>query len=66
MENYMDVKELAEYLEKIALTGGAGDVYAQAAKMLRKQADDLEYMQDQFDRALEFLAKCNNWSKKSL
>jgi len=59
----MDVKELAEYLEKIALTGGAGDVYDQAAKMLRKQADDLEYMQEQFDRALEFLAKCNNWSK---
>ena len=59
----MNAKELAEYLEKIALTGGAGDVYAQAAKMLRKQADDLEYVQDQFDRAIEFLAKCNGWSK---
>jgi hypothetical protein len=32
--------------------------------MLRKQTDDLEHMQQQFDKAIDFLAKCNGWNKK--
>jgi hypothetical protein len=54
--------EIADYLEKLS-TETVDDVYAMAAKTLRKQADELEHMKDQFDRAIDFLAKCNGWSK---
>jgi len=62
----MTSKDLADYLESqvtptIAI---AGDITMDSIiKVLRKQQEDLEYMQDQFDRAIEFLAKCNGWSK---
>jgi len=58
----MTPQELAEQLDQI-IDYCPGDIVKQAATMLRKQADDLEYMQEQFDRAIEFLAKCNGWSK---
>ena len=62
----MTSKGLADYLESqvtptIAI---AGDITMDSIiKVLRKQQEDLEYMQDQFDRAIDFLAKCNGWSK---
>ena len=62
----MTSKDLADYLESqvtptIAI---AGDITMDSIiKVLRKQQEDLEYMQDQFDRAIDFLAKCNGWSK---
>jgi predicted Zn-dependent peptidase len=64
----MNAKDLADYLEThvtptIAI---AGDITCDAVvKVLRKQHEDLEYMQNQFDRAIEFLAKCNGWSKRN-
>ena len=62
----MTSKDLADYLESqvtptIAI---AGDITMDSIiKVHRKQQEDLEYMQDQFDRAIDFLAKCNGWSK---
>jgi len=62
----MNSKDLADYLESqvtptIAI---AGDITMDSIiKVLRKQQEDLEYMQDQFERAIDFLAKCNGWSK---
>jgi len=62
----MNAKELADYLEAnvTPAVAIAGDITMDSiVKVLRKQQKDLEYMQDQFDRAIEFLAKCNGWSK---
>jgi len=69
MENYseglkMNAYKLAEELQRAIADNMTDLVCVQdAATLLRKQADDLEYMQEQFDRAIEFLAKCNGWSK---
>ena len=62
----MNSKELADYFESYVTptVAIAGDITMDSIiKVLRKQQEDLEYMQDQFDRAIEFLAKCNGWSK---
>jgi len=62
----MNSKDLADYLEShvTPTVAIAGDITMDAiVKVLRKQQKDLEYMQEQFDRAIEFLAKCNGWSK---
>jgi len=62
----MNPKDLADYLEKNMTPTVAifGDITCDnIVKALRKQQDDLQYIQDQFDRAIEFLAKCNGWSK---
>ena len=64
----MNSKDLADYLEAhvTPTVAIAGDITMDAiVKVLRKQQEDLEYMQEQFDRAIEFLAKCNGWSKKA-
>jgi hypothetical protein len=60
----MNAKDLANELDR-AISENMTDLVCvqDAATLLRKQADDIEYMQDQFDRAIEFLAKCNGWSK---
>jgi len=62
----MNAKELADFLESnmTPTLAIAGDITCDAiVKVLRKQHEDLEYMQGQFERAIDFLAKCNGWSK---
>jgi len=60
----MNAYKLAEELQRAIADNMTDLVCVQdAATLLRKQADDLEYMQEQFDRAIEFLVKCNGWSK---
>jgi len=56
----MTAEELAQALDNSIIGGGVGNIAAQAAQMLRKQAAEIENLQDQFDRAIEFLAKANN------
>jgi len=60
----MNARDLANELDR-AISENMTDLVCvqDAAAMLRKQANELEYMQEQFDRAIEFLAKCNGWSK---
>ena len=60
----MNARDLATELDR-AISDNMTDLVCvqDAAAMLRKQANELEYMQEQFDRAIEFLAKCNGWSK---
>ena len=53
--NYEDALKLAEEMSTLG--------YKKAGDVLRKQAEEIQYLQDQFDRAIEFLAKCNGWSK---
>ena len=36
---------------------------SQASDMLLKLVDELEHMEQQFDLAINFLAKCNNMTK---
>jgi len=60
----MNARDLATELDRAIADNMTDLVCVQdAAAMLRKQANELEYMQEQFDRAIEFLAKCNGWSK---
>ena len=60
----MNAYKLAEELQRAIADNMTDLVCVQdAATLLRKQADDIEYMQEQFDRAIEFLAKCNGWIK---
>jgi len=60
----MNARDLANELDRAIADNMTDLVCVQdAAAMLRKQANELEYMQEQFDRAIEFLAKCNGWSK---
>jgi len=60
----MNARDLANELDRAVSDNMTDLVCVQdAATLLRKQADDIEYMQEQFDRAIDFLAKCNGWSK---
>jgi len=60
----MNARDLATELDRAIADNMTDLVCVQdAAAILRKQANELEYMQEQFDRAIEFLAKCNGWSK---
>jgi len=60
----MNARDLANELDRAIADNMTDLVCVQdAAAILRKQADELKYMQEQFDRAIEFLAKCNGWSK---
>ena len=52
---YEDALKLAEEMSTLG--------YKKAGDVLRKQAEEIQYLQDQFDRAIEFLAKCNGLSK---
>ena len=54
--NYEDAIKLAEEMSTLG--------YKKAGDIIRKQAEELVYMQDQFDKAIDFLAKCNGWSKE--
>ena len=53
--NYEDALKLAEEMSTLG--------YKKAGDVLRKQAEEIQYLQDQFDRAIDFLAKCNGWIK---
>jgi len=60
----MNAYKLAEELQRAIADNMTDLVCVQdAATLLRKQADDIEHMQEQFDRAIYFLAKCNTWGK---
>ena len=56
----MTAEELAQELDNSTIGGGVGNIAAQAAQMLRKQAAEIENLQDQFDKAIDFLAKAHN------
>jgi len=56
----MTAEELAKALDNSIIGGGVGNIAAQAAAMLRKQDEEIKNLQDQFDKAIEFLAKANN------
>jgi len=56
----MNAEELAQELDNSTIGGGVGNIAAQAAQMLRRQIAEIENLQDQFDKAIEFLAKANN------
>ena len=56
----MTAEELAQALDNSTIGGGVGNIAAQAAQMLRKQAAEIENLQDQSDKAIEFLAKAHN------
>jgi hypothetical protein len=57
----MNAEELATILDqKFSFDGGAGNIGLQAADMIRKQAAEIKNLQDQFDKAIEYLAKANN------
>lgn len=63
----MNPKELADYLEKNMTPTVAifGDITCDnIVKTLRRQQEEIDHMKDQFDRAIDFLAKCNGWIKK--
>jgi protein-arginine kinase activator protein McsA len=47
----MNANELADYLDK-CVVGNENDVYHQAVNMLRKQAEEIEYWKQAFERAM--------------
>jgi len=59
----MTAEELAKALDNSIIGGGVGNIAAQAAAMLRKQDEEIKNLQDQFDKAIEFLAKANNMTR---
>jgi biotin carboxylase len=59
----MNANELADEFSKT--TGGAGNIYQQAATMLRKQAEEIEYWKDKFDRAMEMQTQKTKSAKYS-
>jgi hypothetical protein len=48
----MNANELADYLDK-CVVGNENDVYHQAVNMLRKQAEEIEYWKDKFNKAMQ-------------
>jgi len=54
----MNAYELAEELErKFNFDGGAGNIALQAAAMLKKQADELKYADEMFEKSMLFIEK---------
>ena len=63
LEVKMNAYELADDMEN----GMFNDVNynrKKAADFVRKQADEIKNLQEQFDKAIEFLAKANNMTRK--
>ena len=60
LEVKMSATQLADRLEELY----TGIHITEAAKMLRQQADEIKNLQEQFDKAIEFLAKANNMTRK--
>jgi hypothetical protein len=57
----MNANELADAFTKT--TNGAGDIYQQAATMLRKQALEIEYWRIKFNKAMELQENVNQRKK---
>ena len=51
-----DIKRVAEEMDALG--------YKKAANIILRQQEEIQLLQEQFDRAIEFLAKANNWSKQ--
>jgi hypothetical protein len=51
----MNALELADEFTKT--TGGAGDIYQQAADMLRKQHAEIEHLKELFEKAMRMIEK---------
>jgi protein-arginine kinase activator protein McsA len=47
----MNAIELADYLDQ-CVVGNENDVYKQAVNMLRKQAKEIEYWKEMFEKAM--------------
>jgi protein-arginine kinase activator protein McsA len=47
----MNANELADYLDK-CVVGNDNDAYKQAVNMLRKQAKEIEYWKEMFEKAM--------------
>ena len=60
LEVKMSATQLADRLEELY----TGIHITEAAKMLRQQADEIKNLQEQFDKAIEFLTKANNMTRK--
>jgi prefoldin subunit 5 len=59
----MNAYELADQLDNFMSEVAKTPLFTEHAAMLRKQADELQHMQEQFDRAIEFLEKMNRGRK---
>jgi len=58
MNSYEWAYELAKMLEqKFSFDGGAGNIGLQAAALLKKQADELRYADEMFEKAMIFIEK---------
>jgi hypothetical protein len=38
--------------------------YKKVANIMLKQQEEIKNLQEQFDKAIEFLARANNWSRQ--
>ena len=60
----MTAEELAQALDNSTIGGGVGNIAAQAAQMLRKQAAEIDNLQNQFEVAIGFIEKANELMRK--
>jgi|GEM_PF-3979703 len=60
----MNAEELAQELDNSTIGGGVGNIAAQAADMLRKQAREIQNLKDQFEIAIGFIEKANELMRK--
>jgi len=63
LEVKMNAYELADDMEN-GMFNDANYNRKKAADFVRKQADEIKNLQEQFDKAIEFLAKANNMTRK--
>ena len=60
----MTAEELAQALDNSTIGGGIGNIAAQAAQMLRKQAAEIDNLQNQFEVAIGFIEKANELMRR--
>jgi len=60
----MNAEELAQALDNSIIGGGVGNIAAQAAQMLRKQAAEIDNLQNQFEVAIGFIEKANELMRR--
>ena len=63
LEVKMNAYELADDMEN-GMFNDANYNRKKAADFVRKQADEIKNLQEQFDKANEFLTKANNMTRK--
>ena len=63
LEVKMNAYELADDMEN-GMFNDANYNRKKAADFVRKQADEIKNLQEQFDKAINFLAKANNMTRK--